>query len=208
LRYEFRRWLDTIDIQNLVFIDETGVNLAMTRNYGRCKGGARVYYNRPGNKGKNLTLIGAMSDEGLIATMTFPGSLNTASFLVFVDKILLPQLWIGAIVVMDNLPVHYAKTTKALIESVGAFVKFLPPYSPDLSPIELCWSKLKEILRSAQTRTWDALDEAITMAVNVITDENALNWFNHCGLFFEPMRESCVLWRVCSQSAVSPKTWQ
>jgi transposase len=76
-------------------------------------------------------------------------------------------------------------------------VNFLPPYSPDLSPIELCWSKLKEILRSAKTRTWEALDEAITMAVNLITDENALNWFNHCGLFFEPMRESYVLWRVC-----------
>jgi transposase len=107
----------------------------------------------PGNKGKNITLIGAMSEEGLIATMTFPGSMNTASFLVFVEQILLPQLWIGAIVVMDNLPVHYAETTKALIESVGAFVKFLPPYSPDLSPIELCWSKLKEILRSAKART-------------------------------------------------------
>lgn len=119
MRYEFRRWLDTIDIKNLVFIDETGVNLAMTRNYGRCQGGARVYHNRPGNKGKNITLIGAMSDEGLIATMTFPGSLNTASFLVFVEEILLPQLWMGAIVVMDNLPVHYAETTKALIESVG-----------------------------------------------------------------------------------------
>jgi transposase len=86
-----------------------------------------------------------------------------------------------------------AETTKALIESVGSFVKFLPPYSPDLSPIELCWSKLKEILRSAKTRTADALDEAITMAVNLITDENALNWFNHCGLFFEPMRESYFL---------------
>ena len=187
MRYEFRRWLDTIDIKNLVLIDETGVNMAMTRNYGRYQDGARVYYNRPGNKGKNITLIGAMSEVGLIASMTFPGSLNTASFLVFVEQILLPQLWIGAIVVMDNLPVHYAETTKALIESVGAFIKFLPPYSPDLSPIELCWSKLKEILRSQGARTSDALDEAITMAVNLITDENALNWFNHCGLFFEPI---------------------
>ena len=82
-------------------------------------GGARGYYNRPGNKGKNITLIEAMSEVGLIATMTFPGSVNTASFLVFIDEILLPQLWIGAIVVMDNLPVHYAETTKFLIESVG-----------------------------------------------------------------------------------------
>lgn len=188
MRYEFRHWLDTIDIKNLVFIDETGVNLAMTRHYGRGENGVRVYDERPGNKGKNITLIGAMSDEGLIATMTFLGSLNTASFLVFIEQILLPQLWMGAIIVMDNLPVHYANTAKYLIESVGAKIKFLPPYSPDLSPIELCWSKLKEILRSAKTRTFDALDVAITMAVNAITDENALNWFNHCGLFFEPIR--------------------
>ena len=187
MRYEFRRWLDTIDIKNLVFIDETGINLAMTRHYGRGEGGIRVYDDRPGNKGKNITLIGAMTDEGLIATMTFCGSLNSDSFLVFIEQILLPQLWIGAIVVMDNLSVHYAKTAKSFIESVGAKVKFLPPYSPDLSPIELCWSKLKQIIRSAKVHTSEALDEVITMAVNAITDENALNWFNHCGLFFEPI---------------------
>jgi hypothetical protein len=80
----------------------------MTRLYARGIGGGRVYDERPGNKGKNITVIGAMSDEGLIATMTFPGSLNTASFLVFIEQILLPQLWVGAIIVMDNLPVHYA----------------------------------------------------------------------------------------------------
>ncbi|MEH2161603.1 MAG: transposase [Nostoc sp.] len=119
MRYEFRRKLVTIDIKNLVFIDETGINLAMTRHYGRGEGGIIVYDDRPGNKGKNITLIGAMTDEGLIATMTFCGSLNSDSFLVFIEQILLPQLWIGAIVVMDNLPVHYAKTAKSLIESVG-----------------------------------------------------------------------------------------
>jgi len=146
----------------------------MTRLYGRGVEGARVYDERPGSQGKNITVIGAMSDEGLIATMTFPGSLNTAIFLVFIEQILLPQLWVGAIVVMDNLSVHYAETAIALIESVGAKVKFLPPYSPDLSPIELCGSKFKEMLRSAKARTSDALNEAITQAVNAIPDENAL----------------------------------
>ena len=188
LQYQFRCWLDTIDIRNLVFIDETGINLAMTRLYGRARGGARVSAQCPGNKGENITLIGAMSDEGLIAAMTLPGSLNTPSFLVFLEKVLLPQLWTGAIVVMDNLPVHYAHAAQLLLESVGAQIKFLPPYSPDLSPIELCWSKLKEILRSAQARTTEALDEAITMAVNAITDDNALSWFHHCGLFLEPIK--------------------
>jgi hypothetical protein len=86
LRYEFRRWLDTIDVKNLVFIEETGLNLAMTRLYGRCEGRGRVYDDRPGNKGKNITLIGSISGEGLIATMTFAGALNTASFLVFIEK--------------------------------------------------------------------------------------------------------------------------
>ena len=90
-----------------------------------------------------------MSDEGLIASMSFRSSLNTDSFLVFIEQILLPQLWVGAIVAMDNLPVHYATIATNLIESVGAKVKFLPPYSPDLSSIELCWSKFKEIICSA-----------------------------------------------------------
>jgi len=188
LRHEWRIWLDTIDIRNLVFIDESGVNLAMTRLYGRNIEGERVHDECPGNKGKNVTIIGAMSDEGLIATMSLPGSLNTESFLVYVEKILLPALWIGAIVVMDNLPVHHADKIKFLIESVGAKVKFLPPYSCDLSPIELCWSKFKELLRSAQARTLDALDIAITNAINCISDEDALNWFHHCGLFSESIK--------------------
>lgn len=171
-----------------MFIDETGLNLAMTRLYGRARVGERVDAHCPRNKSENITLIGAMSDVGLLATMTFPGGLNTSSFLVFLQKVLLPQLWTGAIVVMDNLPVHYAQSAQLLIESVGAQIKFLPPYSPDLSPIELCWSKLKEVLRSAQARTKEALDEAITKAVNAITDDNALSWFHHCGLFLEPIR--------------------
>ena len=105
MRHEWRIWLDTIDIRNLVFIDESGVNLAMTRLYGRNIEGERVHDECPGNKGKNVTIIGAMSDEGLIATMSLSGSLNTDSFIVYVEKILLPMLWIGAIVVMDNLAV-------------------------------------------------------------------------------------------------------
>ena len=188
LRYEFRSWLDQVDVRNLIFIDETGINLAMARRYGRGERGKRVYDDRPGNKGKNVTLIGAMSDEGLIATMTLTGGLDTEAFLVFIEQRLLPALWVGAIVVMDNLPVHYANAARASIESVGALVKFLPPYSPDLSPIELCWSKLKEILRSAKARTSDVLDTTISAAIDLITEDNALSWFHHCGLVLEPIR--------------------
>jgi transposase len=135
-----------------------------------------------------VILVGAMSNEGLIATMTLPGGMNTASFLVYLERILLPQLWKEAIIVMDNLPVHHAKTVETLIKFFGVNVKFLPPYSPDLSPIELCWSRIKGIMRSEAARSSETLDAAITKAINGITDENALHGFNHCSLFLEPIR--------------------
>ena len=89
------------------------------QRYGRCKGGERVYDERPGNPKKNVTLVGVMSDEGLIADMTLPGGLNTPSFLAYLDKILLQQLWVGAIVVMDNLSVHHGEALESRMESVG-----------------------------------------------------------------------------------------
>jgi transposase len=96
----------------------------------------------------------------------------------------IPQLWVGALVVMDNLPVHHAMVVREAIEAVGAKVVFLPPYSPDLSPIELCWSKLKQLLRSAKARTREALDQALTQIINeCISEDDVLGWFAHCGLF-------------------------
>ncbi|WP_157260006.1 transposase [Chamaesiphon minutus] len=122
------------------------------------------------------------------------GSAHPTRYLIFnyaqllIERVLLPQLWVGAIVVMDNLPGHHAKLAEELIKSVGASVKFLPPYSPDLSPIELCWSKLKEILRSIGARTTAHLERAISVAIDRITDDNALSWFHHCGLYLEKIR--------------------
>ncbi|AUB35112.1 Transposase [Nostoc flagelliforme CCNUN1] len=101
-------------------------------------------------------MIGALNLDGLVAAMTVPGSINTEVFLTYVTQVLAPQLWKGAIVVLDNLKVHHAERVRVAIESVGAKVKFLPPYSPDLSPIELCWSKLKQFLRSCEARTLES----------------------------------------------------
>ena len=115
--------------------------------------------------------------------MTITGSVDTPVFLTYLTKILVPQLWTGAVVVMDNLKVHHAARVQAAIEAVGAKVVFLPPYSPDLSPIELCWSKVKQFLRSRAARTIEALDHAITDVMASITEDNAINWFSHCGLF-------------------------
>ena len=185
LRFAHRLWSFTIDPRNLVFIDETGIHLGRTRTYGRAPIGERLYDSEvPGDRGKNISLIGGMSIDGLIATMSVVGSVNTHVFLFYVKEILIPQLWAGAIVVMDNLPVHHALVVREAIEAVGAKVVFLPPYSPDLSPIELCWSKLKQLLRSAKARTRETLDLALTRIINeCISADDAFGWFAHCGLF-------------------------
>ena len=182
-RHEYRRWLERVDVRNLVFVDEAGVHLAMTRLYGRVFGGERLVESTPRNKGQNISMIGALGLEGIIALMTVTGSVDTCVFLTYIREILVPQLWTGAIVVMDNLKVHYATLVKSTIEAVGAKVVFLPPYSPDLSPIELCWSKLKQFLRSHSARTREALDQAMTDVMDYITEDDAIGWFNHCGLF-------------------------
>ena len=154
----------------------------MSRLFARALNGERAVSSISGTKGGNVSLIGALNLDGIVAAMTIPGSTNTEVFLTYMTQVLIPQLWKGAIVVMDNLKAHHAESVRVAIESVGAKVKFLPPYSPDLSPIELCWSKLKQFLRSCEARTLDALDQALTEAVNYITEEDAFAWFNHCRL--------------------------
>lgn len=183
LRHEYRRWLEQVDIRNLVFVDEAGVNLASTRLYARAVGGERAVDVIPRNVGDHISLIGALSLDGLLAAMSLKGSVNTSAFLAYVTEVLAPQLWQGAIVVMDNLKVHYAEAVRLAIEAVGAKIVFLPPYSPDFSPIELCWSKLKQFLRSRKARDYDALDQALTDVMSYISEDDAWGWFNHCNLF-------------------------
>lgn len=182
-RDDYRQWLEQVDVRNLVFIDEAGIHLGMLRLFARAYRGGRAVDAVPRNRGTNVSLIGALSLDGLIASMTLEGSVDTPAFLSYVCDVLAPQLWVGAIVVMDNLKVHHADSVKRAIADVGAQVVFLPPYSPDLSPIELCWSKLKQFLRSKAARTYEALDQSMTQAVNYITEDDASSWFNHCGLF-------------------------
>lgn len=184
MRYEYRDWVLAVDPHNLIFVDESGLNLGMTRLYGRAKSGERVHDCCPRKRGENISLIGALSMDGLIATMSIPGSVNTDVFLTYIREILVPQLWVGATVVMDNLPVHQALVIRATIEVVGARLVFLPPYSPDLSPIEMCWSKLKHCLRTVKARTTTAINQALTTIINQqISSADAVGWFNYCGLF-------------------------
>lgn len=165
----------------LVFIDETGSNIALTPLYARAPKGERARGTVPRNRGKNTTLIAALSLSGMGAAMILPGSANTTAFELYVEQVLAPSLYAGQIVVMDNLQAHKSAQVRTAIEAKGCQLLFLPSYSPDLSPIEEAFSKLKTALRRAGARTREALEEAIAQALLTITAQDAQGWFQHCG---------------------------
>ncbi len=167
--------------EDLVVIDETRVTTTLTRRYARAPGGQRARGRVPRNHGTGTTLIAALTTTGLTASMTLPGALDTPAFLVYVREILCPSLRPGQIVILDNLSVHKAAEAERLIAAAGCRVLFLPPYSPDFSPIEMAFSQIKAFLRSAGARTQDALDQAITAALNLVTAADARAYFRHCG---------------------------
>lgn len=127
-----------------------------------------------------MTILGAMSLDGMVATMTIEEATDADIFLAFLEQVLCPALKQGDLVVMDNLSSHKVAEVRSWIESAGAQLLYLPPYSPDLNPIEKAWAKLKQSLRSAQARTKDALEQAVTDAIKLITPENAKAWFRCC----------------------------
>ncbi len=166
---------------SLVFLDETGSNIALTPLYARAPKGERARGNAPRNRGKNTTLIAALSLEGMGGAMILEGSANTTAFELYIEQILAPGLHAGQIVVMDNLQAHKSARVRTAIEAKGCQLLFLPSYSPDLSPIEEAFSKLKTALRRAGARTREALEEAIAQALLTITAQDAQGWFQHCG---------------------------
>jgi len=164
----------------LIFLDESGVTTSMTRLYARASGGGRICEGTPDSRWKILTILGALSTRGMIATMTIEEATDGDIFLAYLDHCLCPQLRAGDVVVMDNLSSHKVDGVEQRIKKCGAEVLYLPPYSPDLNPIEKAWSKLKGMLRSAKARSKEALDQAITVMLPQITPENAAAWFKHC----------------------------
>lgn len=164
----------------LVFIDEAGINTSMARRYGWAKS-SRIYSRKPAQRGRNVTLIGALRRTGIIAAMTIDGSAGGDVFLTFIKEVLAPKLNPGDIVILDNVSTHKVKGVAEAIHAVGARLLYLPPYSPELNPIEECWSKLKGLLRSAAARTRATLDEAVRDALAAITGINAQGWFRHAG---------------------------
>ena len=164
-----------------IFIDERGSNLGLTRLYGRAAPGQRVPESVPGDRGGNLSTIGALGLEGIRTGLSVPGPIDGETMLVFVEELLVPTLKRGDIVLMDNTPLHKLDDIEDAIEAAGAWVLFLPTYSPDLNPMENCWSKVKALLRSLKPRTVEELLDALVEAFASITLHDILSWFRHCG---------------------------
>ena len=181
LRAEFDARRVNFVLAHLKFLDETGINLALTPRYGRAASGERVVDHVPQNYGENLAFLAGLSLNGLSAPMSVEGAVDTAVFHAYVEQMLSPTLQPGDIVVMDNLAVHKVAESAQLITARGARIEYLPPYSPELNPIEKCWAKLKTVLRQAKARTREALEEALTRALQTISAADAHAWFPHCG---------------------------
>lgn len=168
-------------LDQLVFLDEFGAATNMTRTRARGPRGERVVCKNPHGHWKVISTIAAMTVKGMLVCGSFDGATDTDTFIAFVREGLLPSLKPGQIVVLDNLPAHKSPKVDELIQSVGAAVLRLPPYSPDLNPIEMAISKIKTLLRKLGRRTVQALLDAIADAIASISAQDAINFIRHCG---------------------------
>lgn len=170
-----------VDPNRLVFLDESGASTNMTRTHGRAERGVRVIDKVPGGHWKITTLISAIRTSGPFAAAAVSGATDSDVFKTYVQHVLAPELRAGDVVIMDNLQPHKASGVRQMIQATGAALLYLPPYSPDFNPIENMWSKVKRYLRSAAARTYEALQEAITCALQTVTQEDCRGFFRHCG---------------------------
>jgi transposase len=177
------RWLASrFDARRLVFVDESGFNTSMTRLRARAPKGKRAYGKVPRNRGKNTTLIAAITLEGAMGeSVAVEGATDAQTFEAYVEHFLVPSLEEGQAVVLDKLGAHRTQKVRELVERQGADLVFLPSYSPDLNPIEEAFSKIKQHVRKAGARTREALVEAIGRALAAVTSEDAAGWFAHAG---------------------------
>ena len=169
------------DLRKIVFVDESGAKTNMTRLRGRAQRGARVVDSAPHGHWCTTTMVGSIRLDGSSACMAVDGPTDKDVFREYVRSALVPTLRPGDIVVLDNLAPHKDADTKALIEATQAKFRFLPPYSPDLNPIEKMWSKVKAFLRGAKARTQEELYAMIGAALETITPQDAEGWFHSCG---------------------------
>jgi transposase len=170
-----------IDPEHLVFIDETGASTKMTRLYGRAPRGRRLLAAAPFGHWKTTTFVAGLRRTGLTAPMVLDGPMTGRAFLAYVHQVLAPTLEQGDIVVMDNLPAHKTQEVRAAIAATGAQLFLLPPYSPDLNPIEMVFAKLKSLLRKDPERTIDGLWRRIGLLLDRFQPDECANYFHHAG---------------------------
>ena len=168
-------------VERLVFVDEMGTNTSLHPLYAWSRRGERAYSKVPRNRGPNTTLIASMTAEGMGPCLAVEGATTGIVFETYVEKGLLPSLRAGQVVVMDNLSAHKGERVRELVESAGCELLYLPPYSPDLSPIEEAFSKVKGILRKVEARSRETLVEAMGKALDAVTTQDARHFFKHCG---------------------------
>lgn len=179
LRRDYWDEVRDVRVNDLVFIDESGVNLGLVRLFAWAMRGQRAYGAQP-KRGKNVSIVAGLSLGGVVASAVIMGAFDGLSFEAFVATRLVPNLWPGACVVMDNCSIHKDEEIRHLIEAAGARLVYLPPYSPDFSPIENFWSKVKSILKTLGARSYQALSSAIETAFEQASETDIKNWFAHC----------------------------
>jgi transposase len=181
LREAWREKTTGVDLRRLVFLDESGAKTNMTRLYGRSFDGLRLTDTAPHGHWCTTTMLSSVRWDGSTAPMVIEGPTDAEVFEAYVEQVLVPSLSPGDIVVMDNLAPHKTSAVVQAIESAGAEVWYLPPYSPDFNPIEKMWSKIKTFLRKVEARTYEALVGAIGAALATVTTSDAFHWFQSCG---------------------------
>jgi transposase len=179
-RQQWRLETAQVDPARFVFIDESGAKTNMTRLRGRCKGGGRLNDVAPLGHWETTTMIAALRLDGPVAPMVIEGATDAAVFRAYVKHVLVPVLRPAQIVVLDNLSSHKGQDVREMIEAAGCELWSLPPYSPDLNPIEKMWSKVKEFLRSAKARCTEELDRAVAEGMTTVTSQDAKAWFGSC----------------------------
>jgi transposase len=180
-REDWEECLLGLDLEKLVFFDESGVNTMMARLYGRCLQGKRLVDSTPAGYYRTFTLMSAIRLDGVVAPMLLDGPVNAETFAQYIEDCLAPSLEAGDILIMDNLPAHKSERVTQAVESAGCTLVYLPPYSPDLNPIENMWSKVKATMRNAAARTFETLVDAVNDALHAITLDDCYGYFRHCG---------------------------
>jgi len=177
----FRKGVAELDVQRFKFLDESSVNISLTRLYGRAAPDQRVVDTTPQPSGPQTTTLAVIGLNGITAPLVLPGAVNGTLFSGYIQHCVVPTLQPGDILFMDNLSAHKVAGLEELIRSCGAHLIYLPPYSPDFNPIEWAWSKVKTFLRRIKARTFPDLIEALKQALLAITPQDIHGWFAHCG---------------------------